>query len=336
MSHPIYVCPYDETALAVGAASLRCPTCGKAFPVEDGIALLDVVQNEDRAAFDPSARSSVRLTAGQLSAAAGKVQALFDAARISGFDEAVILDLGCGFGDLSCGLVAGSQVRNSQVYAVDHSIESMRVLSRSAAPANGNTLHLSIQDAAALCFPAASFNLVVASAVLHHVLDYRSLLSRVAAILRPGGMAVFVEPFCYGYLFPVLFLRMAVAELRIDSRRLQEPEFGMCQFLMENIAARIRHEDDLEYLKGLTDKHLFREDRLAAASYSVGFTKVQFQNYAQPLFYDDWLHHLLSVYQIQNRELADKADGYYQIFRSMFGLAVPNLTSHFKYIILTR
>ena len=76
MSHPIYVCPHDGAALSVGPTALHCPGCGQTFPMEDGIALLDVIQNQDRGAFDPSARSSVRLTAEQLSAAPRKAEAL--------------------------------------------------------------------------------------------------------------------------------------------------------------------------------------------------------------------------------------------------------------------
>jgi ubiquinone/menaquinone biosynthesis C-methylase UbiE len=336
MSHPIYVCPLDETALIVGPKSLQCPKCDQRFSIEEDIAVLDVVQSQDRHAFDPTARSTGRLDAEQLAEARKKAKSFLDAAHISRLEEAVILDLGCGFGELSCGLISSDQVTTSHVYAVDHSLESMRVLSRSAAAANRNEVHLSIQDAAALCFPPASFDLVLGSALLHHILDYRSLLNKVSTILKPGGKAVFTEPFCYGYLIPIVFLKMAVEELHINAKRLSQPEFGMCGFIIQDIADRVQHEDDSEFLKRLTDKHLFREDRVAAVCYAAGFTEVTFHNYEGASFYGEWMRHFLSVYGIQHPELVAKADGYYKVFRSIVGPALPNVTSHFKYIVLTR
>jgi ubiquinone/menaquinone biosynthesis C-methylase UbiE len=336
MDHPIYVCPHDETALTAGPASLQCPKCDRSYSIKENIARLDVVQSEERLAFDPPARSGGRLDAGQLAASRGKAKSFLDAARIERLHEAVILDLGCGLGELSCGLISSDQVTSSHVYAVDHSIESMRVLSRSAVAANRNEVHLSMQDAAALCFAPASFDLVLGSALLHHILDYGSLLNKVRTILKPGGKAVFAEPFCYGYLIPIVFLKMAVEELHIDAKRLKLPEFGTCAFIIQNIAERVQHEDDSEFLKQLTDKHLFREDRFAEVSYAAGFTEVAFHNYADASFYDDWARHLLFVHGIQDPKLVAKVDEYYKVYRSVVGQALPNLTSHFKYIALTR
>jgi SAM-dependent methyltransferase len=144
-------------------------------------------------------------------------------------------------------LVSSQYVSDSHVYGVDHSVDSLRVLSRSAMLANHNAIHLSAQDASALSFPPASFDLVLGSALLHHILDYLSLLRKIHAVLKPGGKAVFSEPFCYGYLIPIVFVKMAIEELRIDPKRLKAPEFGACSFIVQDIWDRVQHEDDLVF-----------------------------------------------------------------------------------------
>lgn len=287
MNHPIYTCPHDEARLTQWQNALQCPKCNQRFCVEEGIALLDVVQNQERLVFDPSARSTGRLKSEQLAAAQKKAESFLDVAQIKALREAVILDLGCGFGELTCGLVSSQYVSGSHVYAVDHSIDSLRVLSRSAVPANHNAIHLSAQDASALSFPPASFDRVLGSALLHHILDYRSLLRKIYAVLKPGGKAVFSEPFCYGYLIPIVFIKMAIEELRIDPKRLKASEFGMCNFIVQDISDRLQHEDDPEFLKQLTDKHLFRKERFATVSYEAGFQAVTFHRFEGAPFYEN-------------------------------------------------
>ncbi len=334
--HPIYVCPHDEAALAVEPKGLRCPKCGRGFPIKEQIALLDIVQSHERLAFDAPARSSNKLDIAQLAAARGKAETFLDVAQIPFLKDAVVLDLGCGFGELTCGLISSDRVQDSHVYAVDHSIESMRTLSRSAAPANRNEVHLSVQDAAALCFPPMSFDVVLASALLHHVLDYSTMLKRVQTMLKPGAKAVFSEPFCYGYLIPIMFLKLAIMELGIDADQLNQPEFGLCTFVIQNLADRVQHEGDVEFLKGLTDKHLFRKDQLAEVSYAAGFTEVTFRPYEPDAFYEGWARHLLSSYGVQHPGLVTKVDSYYKSFLSLVGPARPGIMSHFEYVVLKR
>jgi ubiquinone/menaquinone biosynthesis C-methylase UbiE len=54
-------------------------------------------------------------------------------------------------------------------------------------------------DAHATTFPDSSFDLVVGSAILHH-LDIRRALAELRRILAPGGRAVFLEPLAHNPL----------------------------------------------------------------------------------------------------------------------------------------
>ena len=57
----------------------------------------------------------------------------------------------------------------------------------------GSRAHFAVMDAHRLCFPDASFDLVVGRSILHH-LEYKVALREVSRVLKSGGAAAFVEP----------------------------------------------------------------------------------------------------------------------------------------------
>jgi 2-polyprenyl-3-methyl-5-hydroxy-6-metoxy-1,4-benzoquinol methylase len=335
-SQPFYVCPSDRAPLAVYAGSARCPVCGSSYPFQEGIALLDSVRRRDRQYFDESASGIRALTPEQRTAGERKATTLLGHAEIGQLHKATVLDLGCGFGDLTYGLASIGVLKDSDFYAVDHSVESLRVLSASVFPSNGNRVHLSTQDASALCFPENNFDLIVGSAILHHVLDYRSLLDTILRFLKPGGKAVFAEPFVYGYLLPSLMLAIAVDHLKLSPKDLERPEFGMCRFILEDVSLRIQHENDLSALDDLADKHLFRETGLMETASSVGFSRISFADYEPPEFYRGFMRHLMSISNITHSGLVSTAARSYDICQNMLGNKFPGLFSHFKYIVLLK
>lgn len=333
---PYYLCPHDRSPLRMSALSASCGTCGSTFPIQNQIVLLDSVKRGDREAFDRTASGVQHLTPEQRSAGEKKAEALLAVAEIDGLRAGAILDIGCGFGDLTCGLASSGRIERCEIYAIDHSIDSLRVLLASVLPQQGNRVHVSTQDASALCFPEESFDLVVGSAVLHHILDYRALLRSVFHTLKPGGKAVFMEPSLHGYLIPSLFLALAVSELGLTDTELRAPEFGMCRFLIDDTSYRMRHENDLSALDHLADKHYFREDYMSQLGYSLGFHRVSFSNYEPPEFYNDFMRHIMSVYGITDPRLTAAAARSYGILRKLAGRTLPDVVSHFKYMLFSK
>lgn len=65
-------------------------------------------------------------------------------------------------------------------------------------------------DAKCLPFPDATFDLVLALYVLHHVMGYRAALREVARVTRPGGRFAFIEPVRPGWM--PAFTRLAPPE----------------------------------------------------------------------------------------------------------------------------
>jgi SAM-dependent methyltransferase len=91
-----------------------------------------------------------------------------------------VLEVGCGEGELASRITAATGARN---VATDL-IEAM--VSRAAA----RGLTALVADAARLPFAVASFDAVVASAMLYHVPDLDAAIDETARVLRPDGRLI--------------------------------------------------------------------------------------------------------------------------------------------------
>lgn len=99
-----------------------------------------------------------------------------------------VLDLGCGHGMASVVMAR----HGANVTAVDLSGGYLSEAARRAA-ANGAAVHFAQADAQRLPFAEHSFDRVWGNAVLHH-LDLGTAARELMRVLRPGGWAVFCEP----------------------------------------------------------------------------------------------------------------------------------------------
>jgi ubiquinone/menaquinone biosynthesis C-methylase UbiE len=321
---PSYFCPDHAEFLTELAGQAWCGKCPAPYPVREGIWMLDVMNRADRKAFDE------QVLGNPIPLDPNKAPRLLAAAGVTSLRDANILDVGCGLGDLTYGLAQTPFISSSRIYAFDHSVESLRQASAVNLPSNGNCVHFSAQDALHLFFAPGSFDLVAGSAVLHHFLDYPGFLREAARILKPGGIAIFAEPFFDGYFWPALFLKLAIEECGFD---VNSPEFsrasviGIVQFMA-------RHRGNTPELEHMTDKHYFRESELLMAAHDAGFGSVRFMAYDAPAFYRGWMPYFLDIYGITRPEIRRSAIAKYDSVAEFAGPLLPNLMSHFKYIVL--
>jgi ubiquinone/menaquinone biosynthesis C-methylase UbiE len=323
----MYTCPLHQAALTRNGDLARCEACAQPYLIEDDIWILDVIRRPERTAFDEQVEAN-RLPD------PSKAERHLEHAGIDVLEGASILDIGCGLGDLTYGLATSSSVRNCDIYAFDHSIASVRRAAGLVGAQHENRVHFSTQDAGCLCFPNASFDFITGAAFLHHILDYQGLLREVLRLLRPGGRAVLSEPFLEGYFWVCFLLQRAVRDLGLTS--LKKPEFGLCQFILENIAYRVRNAGKPALLDGLTDKHFFTVEGLVKIGLDLGFREVRFADYAEPGFYENWMAHFLDVYRVTHTHLRERAIQFYSELREYAGPALPGLVSHFKFIALKK
>ena len=114
-----------------------------------------------------------------------------------------VLDLGCGFGDFARYARAQGAGRVSALDVSENMIEAARALTHDPAI---TYIHGSIEDCA---MPPASFDLAVSSLALHYIADYRAVVRRVFACLRPGGTFIFSVEHPVQTAYPVGWVRDA-------------------------------------------------------------------------------------------------------------------------------
>ncbi|MFC6632080.1 class I SAM-dependent methyltransferase [Microbulbifer taiwanensis] len=101
-----------------------------------------------------------------------------------------VLDLGCGEGRHAIHLLVSEAV---DVVGIDLSIDDVRTASERAKPFVGEPqtpgrLLLGVGNGLQLPFADNSFDVVICSEVLEHILDYRGVLAEIDRVLKPAGI----------------------------------------------------------------------------------------------------------------------------------------------------
>ena len=109
-----------------------------------------------------------------------------------------ILEIGCGFGSATFPLL--QLMPQARLVATELSSSMLMVL-KEKLKAEGMEHRCTLMqlNAEELDFKAGSFDLVVGAAILHHLFDPSIVIKQCATLLKPGGIAIFFEPFENGY-----------------------------------------------------------------------------------------------------------------------------------------
>jgi SAM-dependent methyltransferase len=123
-------------------------------------------------------------------------------AQLGDLDGRSVLDFGCGHGMAAVALVK----LGARVTAFDLSPRYL-IEARRRAEANGTPIHFTQADGDRLPFANESFDRIWGNAVLHH-LDLHRAAHELHRVLRPGGIAVFCEPWGENPLLNVVRRRL--------------------------------------------------------------------------------------------------------------------------------
>ena len=96
-----------------------------------------------------------------------------------------ILELGCGWGSLS--LWMARRYPNSRITSVSNSASQREFIQRQAAAADIRNLTVITADMNAFV-PQGAFDRIVSVEMFEHMVNWRPLLTRMRAVLRPGGL----------------------------------------------------------------------------------------------------------------------------------------------------
>lgn len=140
--------------------------------------------------FNRESEENARARVDEYSRVLGGAQKFYEDLVMSYSPGRHVLEYGCGAGEWACRLAENGA---SSVTAFDLSEVRVELAREEARNRHLDNAHFLVANAEALDFDDAMFDLVCGTAILHH-LDLHKALSEIARVLRPGGVAVFMEP----------------------------------------------------------------------------------------------------------------------------------------------
>lgn len=140
--------------------------------------------------------------------------------RLADFPQAKLLDMGCGAGHAS--FVAASQVK--EVIAYDLSEQMLSVVNDAAQTRGLSNLSTQQGYAETLPFADATFDIVISRYSAHHWHDVGKALREVKRVLKPGGIAIFMDVMSPGH--PVLDIWLQTVEALRDTSHVRNYSSG--------------------------------------------------------------------------------------------------------------
>lgn len=221
-----------------------------------------------------------------------------------------ILDAACGSGWVTAGLLQNKNIVNCRLHAFDISPDGPEMLSRfEESIKSSNVFEMSVQNAEAMKFGDATFDVIIGSSILHHFDDFEGFLKNCHRILKPGCVAIFGEPFSIGY-------GIGAAALLIAQRQLKTHHEPVEEFYND---ITYRNKNPRENLKELVDKHLFFQSTFIPLAQQIGFSSVDFiLPHPREYYRDHFIDGLLQERGISDERLARRAKNIYQIIFDVF------------------
>jgi SAM-dependent methyltransferase len=198
-----------------------------------------------------------------------------------------VLVLGCGSG---ANAVAPCLrlFRGARILATDWSSHELGLLSRHLRFSRSeDRVNFQRMEPESLAVAPGSFDLVAGVSVLHRRVDPDKVLAGAARALRPGGHAIFMEPF-EGYGILRLAFERILAEAKLRRVTLPPRLRSALAASVGDIAARTQPDTARPDFSRLEQKWLFSREAIEAASLEFGFSAVRFvSHHDHPTLYRD-------------------------------------------------
>jgi SAM-dependent methyltransferase len=225
-----------------------------------------------------------------------------------------ILDLGVGSGSSTQVLL--EMFPNSQVVACDVSAQMLQLVRQRLAAQPGLLERcITIQlDSERLRFHPEQFDVVVGMAMLHHLFHPERAIQQTFHALKPGGHAMFFDPFEPGKALLALAAREIAEGLQrgplalLPHRILRRLKLGwlmpkpnvvtLIQALLDHancIAVVAQRDKTLPVFQHLDDKWVFSRDYFAEQGQAAGFSRTWVIPIADvgPNYFESQAHHML-------------------------------------------
>lgn len=189
--------------------------------------------------------------------------------------EPLLLDLGSGSGVNSI-VPCRRLFPGMRAVATDLSAELLEILARfMRAEGAADDVICVVMDAMSTHVARGSFDLVTGASILHHLKRPQEGIEAAARALRPGGHAIFFEPFNGWSILRLAYERiLSDAELRNDP--LDPLVAASLRDVVRDIAVRSNPDPRSDTFAALDDKWLFSRSLIEAAARQAGFGDVRF------------------------------------------------------------
>jgi SAM-dependent methyltransferase len=187
-------------------------------------------------------------------------------------ERPLVLDLGSGSGVNS--VVPLRRIfPGARCVATDLSAELLAILAAYLRETGGGSEAVCVRmDAMRPHVAEGAFDLVAGAAILHHLERPEDGLAAAARALRPGGLAVFFEPF-EGWALVRLAFERILAEAPLRREALAPPLERALRGMVADIAARTDPDPASPGFRDLDDKWLFSRGRMAEMAAAAGFAE---------------------------------------------------------------
>lgn len=196
--------------------------------------------------------------------------------------KGVAVDFGSGFGNTVIPLL--ENFHDLSIVATDISPDLLAILLREAGKRGIRDRCAAVAlDAQRDYFAEGFADMIFGGAVLHHLADPQSLLKTVIRILKPGGHAIFFEPFENGHSV----LRLAYEEIvrRANLGGESGAGFDFLQALINDIAVRSHRRNYPGFSDAwfnLDDKWLFTHSYFERMRHLIGASDIRIRPFNKP------------------------------------------------------
>lgn len=245
------------------------------------------------------------------------------------------LEFGAGTGLFTLGFLANTTTRQAVITDISaQMLASCRLRLEREHAGQQTSITYAMWDGELDCLREQSVDFVAGFSVLHHVLDYETLLATLCRAMTPGGRAIFLEP-------NINFHR-ALIDFMVDvawNVHLDDPAWTLLDrikvynWIGEN-QTNLKYCGDSFVLQSREDKHLFDPAQLCAAAQRAGFAGARIAPFGDR--HEAWTTVNVYINQLDLTEIA-RADFLKRCLRMMPGpfeqLAVVDRAPSFLLIL---
>jgi ubiquinone/menaquinone biosynthesis C-methylase UbiE len=189
-----------------------------------------------------------------------------------------ILDIGAGAGDNSV-IPSLDLFEEPEIIATDLSPNLLGILRSEVVRRNlSDTIAVVCADAMRDFFVPERFDLVTGSAILHHLIDPSRAIAAAFRALKPGGIAMFFEPFEFGHSILLLMFERMISENSLRDDKLNPTALHLLVLFAGDLRRRLGRDKSSAVFHDIDDKWLFSTSYFREVGEAEGFREVRVES----------------------------------------------------------